>query len=147
MFDDAEITAERPAHVPVPKASALYREPSSIKRSLTALADLLIDRAFNGPHNIVEGVVTTMSRRPYRRLDCDDRALAYIRVRPRRGHIRVDITGLWIAPRYSRLRVPGAGGTIVLVGYNEADMEEIAVYLDETVRRTREAFIAAKSRR
>ncbi len=142
MFDEIEITEERP----VQKIKGLYREPSAIRRSLAQLADLLISTALGGGQ-IIEGVVTTMSRRPYRRLDCDGRAIAYIRVRPRRAHIRVDITGLWIAPRYSRLRVPGAGGTIVLVGTTEADIIEIATFLEETVRRTREAFLAAKSRR
>lgn len=89
--------------------------------------------------HIREGVVMTTGPAPYRRLDCDGRALAYIRTRPRKRAVRVDVSGLWLTPGPSRLRIPNAGGATTLVLRSEQDRVEAIDYLRTTVERTRAA--------
>ena len=86
---------------------------------------------------VYEGVVMTVGPPPYRRLDCDGRALAYIRVRPRKRAVRVDVTGLWTVPAVRRCRIANAGGAATFLLRAELDCDEIAQVLVETVRRTR----------
>lgn len=130
----------------VPKTRPPDRPTSGIKKRLASLVDTLIAAALGGGA-IFEGVVTSMHRPPYRRLDCDGRALAYIRTRPYKNELRVDVTGMWLlAKRKSRLRVHAPGGMMALVAHDELEVAEIAAYLNETVARTRAAFAAKKRR-
>jgi hypothetical protein len=82
------------------------RERERAKRvELDALVDELIDELTAVAPFVREGTVMTMNRPQYRRLDCDRRALAYVRTRPRKGFVRIDLSELWLAPKESRLLV------------------------------------------
>jgi hypothetical protein len=106
---------------------------------LSTLAESLI-RETTSTGFIREGVVMTIGPTPYRRLDCDGHALAYIRPRPRRQGVRVDVPGLWFLPKPCRLSITGAAGTATLLVQSEQDLTEAVGYLRETVERTRAAY-------
>jgi hypothetical protein len=142
VIDETNFDSQKP----VLKAKASERFPSGVRKSLADVVDQLIADSLAGGA-INEGVVTSVGPMPYRRLDCDGRALAYIRVRPKKGHVRIDITGLWLAQRAPRLRIPGAAGTIALAVADVEEAAEAAVYLRDTVQRTRDAFTASSRRR
>jgi hypothetical protein len=89
---------------------------------------------------IHEGAVRTARQPSYRRIDCDGRALAYIRVRPKHRCVRVDVSPLWSLPRRSRLEHPRALGRGVLLLRDLDDLAEAIRCLSETVRNTREEF-------
>lgn len=116
-----------------------------LQRLVSELIDATLDA---GVHGLREGTVLSSGPAPYRRLDCDGRALAYIRVRPRKRAIRVDVTGLWQAPKGSRLRLPNAGGAASLLLRSEVEVYEAVRFLVTTVERTRrnEARADAKHR-
>jgi hypothetical protein len=87
-----------------------------------------------------EGIVTcSAGPPPYRRLDCDGRALAYIRARPRKRFVRIDVSGLWRAPAEGRLAQPIAAGASALIVRSEEDVPEVVRYLTETIEGTRRA--------
>ena len=105
---------------------------------LDTLADDLINVVTDdSTHRIREGTVMTMGPPPYRRLDCGGRALAYVRSRPRKGAVRVDISGLWVKARASYLEVRGSSGSVSLMLRCDEDIEEAASYLGEIVAHTR----------
>lgn len=105
---------------------------------LSGLAEDLIARIVADlDAGIEEGVVLCTGPAPYRRLDCDGRALAYIRVRPRKRAVRVDVTGLWKAPTRSRLIIPAAGGAATLLVRSHIDVSDAVRYLVRSVERTR----------
>lgn len=101
------------------------------------VSELIAEVLDVGVDRLSEGQVMTSGPAPYRRLDCDGRALAYIRARPRKKGVRVDITGLWQAPRNSSLRIPNAGGAVSLLFKSEVELYEVARFLIGTVERTR----------
>src|SRR5688572_6542639 len=108
MFNDGALMTER---------SPLTRAFEGEKRGqLSGLADQLIaDLTAVAPY-IREGEVMTLGPAPYRRLDCDRRALAYVRPRPRKGFVRVDVSGLWLVPESTpNLAHRGSGGSVTLV--------------------------------
>lgn len=86
---------------------------------------------------IREGKVMTSGEAPYRRLDCDGRAIAYLRSRPKKRAVRVDVTGLWKTPRSSKIRVPNAGGAATLLIRTSGDARLAVRFLRATVERTR----------
>lgn len=86
----------------------------------------------------VEGIVSASSGPPiYRRVDCDGRALAYIRARPRKKLVRVDVSGLWHAPRQRPSCQPMAAGVVSLILRSDRDIPEAIRYLKETIELTR----------
>lgn len=91
---------------------------------------------------IFEGIVMTPGPPPYRRLDCDGRALAYLRLRSRKGGIRIDISGLWVPPRRSPLSIPTASGAASLMVRQRDEIGEAVAFLFETVETTRQAIRA-----
>lgn len=107
--------------------------------NLDTIVSELIGRAMCCAEGVREGTVMTAGPPPYRRIDCDGRALAYIRARPRKGFVRVDISGLWLADHDSPLRAESAGGAATLIVYEPAEVPKAIDYLRETVERTREA--------
>lgn len=112
--------------------------------ALFSIVDAFIARVVaNG--TIREGIVMTLGKTPYRRLDCDGRALAYIKTRPKKGAVRVDVSGLWMAPQASRLSVPSATGGALMIS-SESDIEDAAKYLIEIVQHTRERRAAREAR-
>lgn len=88
---------------------------------------------------IFEGIVMTPGPPPYRRLDCDGRALAYLRLRSRKGGVRIDISGLWVPPRTSPLSIPTASGAASLMVRQREEIGEAVAFLFETVSATRHA--------
>lgn len=119
----------------------------NLETQLRRLASDLIAEITHSSHSIREGTVMTMGPAPYRRLDCDGRALAYIRTRPRKGLVRVDVSGLWIAPNACSIRIPNAGGSATLVIRSEEDRSEAITYLKTTVERTRAAYAEERARK
>jgi hypothetical protein len=113
---------------------------------LRGLASSLIDGVVeDGRHGIEEGVVISAGPAPYRRLDCDGRALAYVRARARKGIVRVDVTGLWDTPRDCGLLIPSAAGATLFVT-SEKERREAVRFLLRTVQRTREARLRWRTR-
>ena len=92
---------------------------------------------------LTEGQVLSAGPPPYRRIDCDGRALAYVRARPRKRGIRVDISGLWQPPRAARIRIPSATCAASLLIRNEADVVDAVRFIESTIRRTRKREAAA----
>lgn len=72
---------------------------------------------------------------PYRRIDCDRRVLAYVRVRARRSAVRIDITGRWRVPP-SRLEVPSSSAKTLLVR-SDRDLNRAISVLRGAVTRSR----------
>lgn len=85
-----------------------------------------------------EGVVMTIAGPPpYRRVDCDGRALAYFRTRPRRHMVRIDVSSLWLAPPEAlSILVPGATGMALCIRSDE-DAELALRFLKRIVQHTR----------
>lgn len=107
---------------------------------LRRLEQTLIEAALRGGH-IREGTVMTLGAPPYRRLDCDGRALAYVRARPSKRAVRVDVSGLWVpAPRTTLLHVSSRSGLPTLLVRDGEDAEEAARFLEQTVESTRGAL-------
>ncbi len=107
------------------------------KEKLDALLSEVIRELLDAELDIREGVVMTTGDAAYRRLDCDQRALAYLRTRPKKRAVRIDVTGLWKTPRTTKLRVPNAGGAATLLVHTRAEARIAIRFLKETVIRTR----------
>ncbi|MBX2810410.1 MAG: hypothetical protein KTR25_01310 [Myxococcales bacterium] len=107
-----------------------------IRRLLDQLGSELISRIIGNQSAITEGQVMTVGPPPYRRLDCDGRALAYIRSRPRKVSVRVDVSGLWVAPSSCTLQIPSASGIALLI-QTYKDIEPAVAFLDQVVSTTR----------
>ena len=108
-------------------------QPQNLGELAQELVGIVLERA----DDIREGIVMTVGPPPYRRLDCDGRALAYIRVRPRKKAVRVDISGLWVARCPSPLRRKTASGSATLFIRNHGDVVEAARFLLAVVEDTR----------
>src|ERR1044071_1814448 len=128
------------------RAKTSRMRSNDLHTSLDSLADHLIHDLTKGPSPIREGIVMTMGNVPYRRLDCDGRALAYVRTRRRKNMIRVDISGLWAAPRKPESAIPGSQGTISFAVRTENDRVAAVGYLTEVVTHTRALVDARKAR-
>jgi hypothetical protein len=114
-----------------------YVTENERRLALTALATELIHELTSIAPDITEGTVMTTGPIPYRRLDCDRRALAYIRTRPRKGMVRVDVSGLWLMPARSRLREDSSGSGASLILRSAADKDEAISFLLEAIEITR----------
>lgn len=117
-----------------------------LARHLDAIADALVQRIRALDRSLGEGTVMTCGPPPYRRIDGDGRALAYLRCRPRKLHVRVDVSGLWADAGPSPLRRTSASG-VTLVVASGAEVEAAARYLVRAVAITRKQVqVAAGSR-
>lgn len=85
-----------------------------IEEKLGELVEDLIRAVRAGEPRVTEGTVMTRGAPRYRRLDLGGRALAYVRRRPKKRAVRIDVPGLWSIPR-SRLSVPSATGATLVV--------------------------------
>lgn len=113
-------------------------EAEQLRRdALEAMSDALIASLLSAHLEVTEGTVMTVGPPPYRRLDCDGRALAYVRVRPRKQCLRVDISGLWVLPPPCAICVRAASGPTSLLLRTEADIRAAAQYLSDAVLKTR----------
>ncbi|MEO1234440.1 MAG: hypothetical protein AAFZ18_36665 [Myxococcota bacterium] len=111
-----------------------------IRELLDQLADRMIQDILAALPDVREGHVMTIGPPAYRRLDCDGRALAYVRSRPRRLGVRIEISGLWSVPSRSELQVASAAG-VALLCRSYGDIDEAIRCLREVVEATREAEI------
>lgn len=114
-----------------------YRE-ERIRSLLERLSAMLITRVLDDEPSIEEGSVLSAGPPPYRRLDCDGRALAYVRARPRKVAVRIDLSGLWVVPGRSALQVPSATGAALFVR-SIGDIELAVHFLRAAVHATRAA--------
>lgn len=117
------------------------------REELEPIADHFIRYLIDARVGIKEGEVMTPGPPPYRRLDCDARALCYVRVRPKKRGIRVDLSGLWCLAGESRFRVPGSSGMASFMIKDGAHAEELARYLVDVVYFTRRRFSEDRHRR
>lgn len=115
--------------------TTLHTRHERLRRHLDRMAEALIRTALLADPRIQEGTVLTVGPPAYRRLDCAGRALAYVRSRPRRAAVRVDLSGLWRIPKPSPLQIPSATGAALLVGaYDEVDLA--VAFLLDAIRRS-----------
>jgi hypothetical protein len=110
---------------------------NATKERLTKLEQLFFEELTRNAIGIREGEVMTMGPAPYRRLDCDGRALAYVRRRPRKELLRIDLSGLWLTPKQTNLRIASAGAVASLAVRCEADCREAVEFIRAAVLRTR----------
>lgn len=125
----------RPLHALVYMTQESYRE-ERMRRLLDRLADRLIRDALRSNPSISEGAVMTEGPPAYRRLDCDGRALAYVRSRPRKGAVRIDLSGLWVVSRPCRLQIPSASGAALIVR-SQGEIPDVTRFLCEAIMATR----------
>jgi hypothetical protein len=121
--------------------------PSDLYLELESLATQFILHLSVAPEGISEGVVKTYGPAPYRRLDCDGRALAYMRLRLKRKMLRVDVSGLWLPPKPSQLRIRASNGSASLAISSRPDMLDAVVQLRDSVARTRAVEARAEADR
>src|SRR5262245_46571054 len=86
-----------------------------MKELLDWLADQLIRELRVRDPEIAEGYVRTVGPPGYRRLDYHNRALAYVRRRPKKGMVRIDVPNVWRTPIECRLSLPSANGWALAV--------------------------------
>ena len=105
---------------------------------LAMLAERLIAKLSSKELGIREGVVMSLAGvAPYRRLDCDGRALCYVRCRPQKKVVRVDVSGLWCKPSVSKLALNDTSGSMTLMVKGLEDVDEAVSYLRSVVVATR----------
>lgn len=112
-------------------------EQQELVQDLATLASALIEEMTRAVAGVREGTVMTIGPAPYRRLDADGRALAYVRVRPKRRAVRVDVSGLWQVSCPSRLRFPAAGGAATILVERLDQLPEAVSFLTACVEETR----------
>ncbi len=113
--------------------------PDVRRELLGLLASAWIQHVLELCPEITEGTVMSIGPAPYRRLDCDGLALAYIRPRPRRSAVRIDVSGLWLVTRPSRLLIPHAAGAASLMLTAADQIPEATRLLRQIVDDTRRA--------
>jgi hypothetical protein len=92
-------------------------------------------------------VMTAQDRAPYRRIDCDGRALVYVRPLRRRGAVRIDVSGLWCVEREASIRIATGTGSATLLLKVREQVEPAVAYVRDAVLRTREAYARERRRR
>jgi hypothetical protein len=112
----------------------------TVRAQLSQVASRFMGRVTEEMEDVREGVVMSPGVKPYRRLDCDGRALAYVRTRPRRSAVRVDVSGLWVVRRDHPLRHATASGSATLYLHDDSDIDGAVAFLRDAVTRTREAY-------
>lgn len=116
------------------------------KQHLTQLRDALIEGLLQRSSQISEGKVMTVGPPPYRRIDARGRALAYIRVRPRKLAVRIDMSGLWLTPAPSPLQIPSTSGATLLLRELK-DVEPAIEFLVDAMKSTFDAEYRYEIRR
>ena len=104
---------------------------------LAILAEKLIAEVVASELGIREGIVMSLAGvAPYRRLDCDGKALCYVRCRPQKRAVRIDVSGLWRRPPRATSLLSSSSSLTLMVSRYE-DIEEAAAYLRSVVQATR----------
>jgi hypothetical protein len=123
------------------------KDLEEIRAALNPICEDLITELCVRPLGITEGKVMSPGVPPYRRLDCDARALCYVRVRPKKRAVRVDVSGLWVLPGECPLQVPGSSGNASYMVRSTTDVDELVAFLAATVRHTRYLYRTEAQRR
>ncbi len=92
-------------------------------------------------------VMTQQAQRPYRRIDCDNRALAFVRYLTRSQVVRIDVSGLWVVERDAEIRVRTGTGSATLLVDDARRIPEAVAYVADAVARTRAAYERERRRR
>ncbi len=109
--------------------------------------DEIMQTLFDSVSNeITEGLVRSERAAPYRRLDCHGRALAFVRRRPRKNGVRVDISTLWLLPELPAIAIPARGVGASLMLRTMSDVAIAVAFLAATVECTRAAHEAHRAR-
>lgn len=116
------------------------------RRELSRIMDYLVTQAQILVEGVYEGYVNSKAK-PYRRLDCDAKALAYCRLRPRLNGIRVDVSGLWVAPPRCSLSIRGSTGAASLFIREMSDVPVVINFLRATLSETEGDGLSDKVRR
>jgi hypothetical protein len=104
---------------------------------LALLAEKVIAALVSSDLGIREGVVMSLAGvAPYRRLDCDGKALCYVRCRPQKRAVRIDVSGLWCRPAQPTRLIQKSSSLTLMVSRYE-DVGEAAEYLRTVVQATR----------
>lgn len=110
-------------------------DQQELERRLEALAERLIREVEVRVPSVSEGEVVTIAGPPsYRRLDCRGRAIAYVRVRPKKRLVRVDLTGRCRPPAASPLALRSSAAFTLAVR-SELDIPDAVDFLARTVAR------------
>lgn len=104
-----------------------------LTRVQTRLIQALVDSG-----ELEEGRVRTTGPAAYRRLDRRGHALAYLRMRPKKRALRIDVPNLWHAPPPSRLATRSSMGWALWVR-DHRDLPEAIAILRRTVLETERA--------
>lgn len=107
---------------------------------LESLARAFVEALYAAKLGAIEGTVRSQQdEAPYRRFDCDHRALLYLRLRPKKDLVRIDIAGHWLAPPRTRLTLGSSRGVLVLK--TPSDVATAVEVVARTVADTREARV------
>lgn len=103
-----------------------------------ALVALILEALRREVPDAREGRVRTRHPQRYRRLDCDGRALAFLRPRSQAAAgLRVDLTGLWVRPGPWPTEIPGRSGSASLLVQTTREARAAGKFLAWAVRWTR----------
>jgi hypothetical protein len=123
-------------------------QPTPTPDTLDAIVEAIVEQTTaRSGRLIVEGRVMSAGPPPYRRLDCGHRAVAYLHCRPRKGAVRVDVSGLWLPAGACVLRVPGSTGAATLMVRDLSEVPLAVRFLHRTVLRTLAAEADWEARR
>ena len=104
----------------------------ALEARLLQFESMIVEQMLAAHPGVMEGTVMTMGPAPYRRLDCRGRALAYLKRRPMKKAVRIDVSGLWRRPGRSELQVKTASGTTLLVKERD-DVKKAVAFLTEVL--------------
>lgn len=110
-----------------------------IERALEHTAERFIRQLIRLQPTLREGTVLTVGPPPYRRVDGDGRAVVYVRCRPKKLVVRVDISGLWMDGGPCSLAVDSSAG-VALILRHASDADRAAQHVSQVVERTRFAL-------
>lgn len=117
------------------------------RERLEPVAERLVQSLVSSGLGLREGEVMSPGPAPYRRVDGDARALVYVRVRPKKRAVRVDLSGLWCIAGECRFRIPGSTGMASFLISELEHAEELARYLIDVVYFTRRRYAEERTRR
>lgn len=117
------------------------------REQLEPIAEHLVQRLVSSGVGLREGEVMSPGPAPYRRVDGDSRALVYVRIRPKKRAVRVDLSGLWCIAGECRFRVPGSTGMASFLISELSHADELARYLVDVVYFTRRRYAEERTRR